>query len=243
MMTAPAQPTLTLTTDTATAGDGITSEAEFALTAEAGSTVTLLADGEVVATATPSLIPGGYTADLSAVLEDGTYQITAVATDLAGNASPAATPVALTLDTAAPANPTLNTVAGDGTVSAAEAADLGAHKAKAFGELSLEKARLLHEAQPALEAPVEAFRRAQEALVEATSRWDDAEVQAAVHDVARRQLLARVERQIALTEVSVLTALPGRRDLVRAVLATDSRRRRRPSPPAEAADVASGNDG
>lgn len=88
-------------------------------TAEAGSSVAVTwgsnsqtaitaADGTWTTTFATSVIPA-----------DGSRPITAIATDVAGNAS-ASTSRAVSVDTSGPAAPTINTVAGDNTITVAE---------------------------------------------------------------------------------------------------------------------------
>ena len=120
--TAPAKPVVSLTSDSGTAGDGISNEAVLGITAEAGSAVVVSIDGVAGPTASATDVSGVYTTDLSDTLEDGTFELTAVATDPAGNSSAVSTPFGLTLDTTAPANPTINAVGTDGEVGAAAAA-------------------------------------------------------------------------------------------------------------------------
>ncbi|HWE36483.1 MAG TPA: Ig-like domain-containing protein, partial [Isosphaeraceae bacterium] len=117
--TAPAAPAATglvLADDSGAVGDGITNVTGPRLTgtAEAGATVKLLIGGAVVGTGTAT--GGTYTIQLAAALADGTYSVTATATDAAGNISPASPSFALTIDTAIPPAPTLAIVAADRAV-------------------------------------------------------------------------------------------------------------------------------
>ena len=50
---------------------------------------------------------GTYTIAVSPALADGTYSVTATATDVAGNVSAASSAFLLTIDTTRPATPTL----------------------------------------------------------------------------------------------------------------------------------------
>ncbi len=101
----PPVPGLLATDDSGVVGDGITNvnQPHIIGTAEAGATVTLWIAGAVVGTGTA---PGGsYTIQLASALADGTYAVTAAATDVAGNASAASAPFTLTIDTTPPAAP------------------------------------------------------------------------------------------------------------------------------------------
>jgi len=87
---------------------------DVSFTTTAGSSGTYSID---LGTATPSSgsLPGGKLGDLS------TTDVSVVASDLAGNASPAATAV-LRVDTSIPPPPTIDAIAGDGAINATEAA-------------------------------------------------------------------------------------------------------------------------
>jgi hypothetical protein len=109
---APAAPTslsLDATTDSGTAGDGITnfSQAKIDGTAEAGSTVTLYDTNgtTVLGTGTANTTTGVFSITTSA-LSVGAHSISAKATDAAGNTGAASTAYAVRVDTAAPAAPT-----------------------------------------------------------------------------------------------------------------------------------------
>ncbi|RPH66714.1 MAG: hypothetical protein EHM83_03300, partial [Burkholderiales bacterium] len=86
---------------------------DVSFTTTAGSSGTYAVD---LGTATPTsgTLPGGKLGDLS------TTDISVVASDLAGNASPAATAV-LQVDTSIPPPPTIDTIAGDDAINATEA--------------------------------------------------------------------------------------------------------------------------
>lgn len=84
-------------------------------TAEASSTLNLFANGNPIGTTTTNGA-GNWTITLSTPLADGTYALTATASDGVGNTSVASTSVALTIDTTAPAAPTItNPADGDAT--------------------------------------------------------------------------------------------------------------------------------
>ncbi len=101
------RPSLLAADDTGVVGDGITSVTRPRLsgTAEAGATVKLWIGGSVVGTGVAT--GGAYTVQLSAALGDGTYSVTATATDAAGNVSAAGPAFVLTIDTTAPAAPSV----------------------------------------------------------------------------------------------------------------------------------------
>ncbi|MGE7419076.1 FG-GAP-like repeat-containing protein, partial [Methylobacterium tarhaniae] len=73
-------------------------------TAEAGSEITILIDGNPIRATTASET-GTFTFELPSALIDGAHTISARATDAAGNTSADATPVGLTVDATAPAAP------------------------------------------------------------------------------------------------------------------------------------------
>ncbi len=108
--------------DSGAVGDGITSFGRPRLTgfAEAGATITLSIAGVVVGTGVAS--DGSYTILLNSALADGTYAVTATATDAAGNIGAVSASSSLTVDTRPPATPATPTLlaaddsgaAGDG---------------------------------------------------------------------------------------------------------------------------------
>jgi hypothetical protein len=103
----PAAPAITgFSNDTGTTDDRITSDNTLTVTgtAEPGSTVTVFFDGIAQGTTTA---PSGTWTFAAAPKRDGTYQIMAAAQDAAGNAGAASDPLDVTIDTAAPAAPTI----------------------------------------------------------------------------------------------------------------------------------------
>jgi hypothetical protein len=109
--TVPAAPTglsLDPTTDGGTLGDGITKfvQVEIDGTAEPGSTVMLYDTNgiTVIGTGTASAGTGAFSITTS-TLSSGAHSITAKATDTAGNVGVASAAYAVTIDTAAPAQP------------------------------------------------------------------------------------------------------------------------------------------
>ncbi|MCU0697523.1 MAG: Ig-like domain-containing protein [Myxococcaceae bacterium] len=84
-------------------------------TAEPGATVTVRVDGMVVGTATADAM-GTFTFTVPMALPEGSRSVTATATDAAMNVSPASSPVTLTVDTRAPAAPSIVSPADGSTV-------------------------------------------------------------------------------------------------------------------------------
>ncbi|MDJ1169904.1 Ig-like domain-containing protein [Roseofilum sp. BLCC_M154] len=107
--TAPSTPTTSsITTDTGTSSsDGVTSDSTlvFAGTAEANSTIEVFINGSSIGTTTADGF-GSWSFDhTGTTLADGNYNLTAVATDSAGNVGSASSAFAITVDTIAPAAP------------------------------------------------------------------------------------------------------------------------------------------
>jgi hypothetical protein len=118
---APTGLALDTTTDSGTKGDGITnfSQAKIDGTAAPGSTVTLYDSNgtTVLGTGVANATTGTFSITTSA-LSNGTHNVTAKASDGAGNVSAASAAYALTIDTTAPAAPTglsLDTTTDSGT--------------------------------------------------------------------------------------------------------------------------------
>lgn len=123
--TAPVKPVVaSITEDTGVAGDGITSDnlLTMAGTAEADVSVEVFLDGTSIGT-TMADGTGNWTLGHNTALNDGSYAITASATDLSGNNSGLSDPLAITVDSTAPAKPLVAAVtddtgvAGDGVTS------------------------------------------------------------------------------------------------------------------------------
>ncbi len=111
---APVAPAITsFSNDSGVAGDHVTNDNTLSLTgtAEAGATVkvydgaTLL--GSAVATA------AGAWSFTTAALADGAHNLTATATDVAGNTGPASSALAVTIDTGAPVAPAITSFSND----------------------------------------------------------------------------------------------------------------------------------
>lgn len=81
-------------------------------TAEAGATVTVLANGVSIGTAQADQA-GSWSFSPAVALAEGTYALTARATDAAGNQGPASTGFTITVDTTAPAVPTIASITDD----------------------------------------------------------------------------------------------------------------------------------
>ena len=115
---APVTPAIaSFSTDSGTAGDGITNDNTLTLTgsAEANATVKVY-DGATLLAAPPptAAAPGAIT---TAALTNGAHSLTATATDVAGNTSAASTALSVTIDTAAPVVPSIASYSTDsGTV-------------------------------------------------------------------------------------------------------------------------------
>ncbi|MCT4610093.1 MAG: Ig-like domain-containing protein, partial [Pelagimonas sp.] len=112
---APAAPSVTgITSDTGTSGDGITADNTLTYngTAQANTSVALFMDGTPLGTVQANG-SGHWSFSAPSTLTDGTYTITAQATDLAGNTSAISTGFPLTVDTAAPAAPIITGVTQD----------------------------------------------------------------------------------------------------------------------------------
>lgn len=104
---APSRPDLLAVSDTGSSStDNITSinTPTFNGTAEANAVITLMDDAGVIGTTTAV---GGAWSIKTVPLADGVHNITATATDLAGNVSGVRTPLPVTIDTAPPAAPAL----------------------------------------------------------------------------------------------------------------------------------------
>ncbi|WP_162619508.1 Ig-like domain-containing protein [Salinicola peritrichatus] len=128
-LTDPAAPVIASATDdvapTGTLADGdTTNDATPTLTgtAEANATVAILVNGTQIGT-TDADGDGNWTfsVDDADALPDGDVAFTATSTDTAGNVSPASNTFTLTVDTAAPATPTIDPTNGDAITGTAEA--------------------------------------------------------------------------------------------------------------------------
>lgn len=101
--------------DSGIAGDGITTNSQliFSGTAEPDLPVAVYLDGVLLGTVQADGA-GDWTYDHSAVaLADGTYQITAIVSDAAGNAAAESAPLTVVVDSALPAAPVVTTFAAD----------------------------------------------------------------------------------------------------------------------------------
>lgn len=84
---------------------------EFSGTADANATLTLSDNGVVIGT-TQADAAGNWTFTPTTALADGAHSVTVTATDLVGNTGPASTAFTFTVDTAAPALPTIDPTNG-----------------------------------------------------------------------------------------------------------------------------------
>ncbi len=103
---APSAPAMDAADDSgASNSDGVTNDSQprFTGTALVGSTVALFANGVQVGSVEAT--DGTYDITPETPLADGSYNITAVSTDLAGNVGDASSATPITIDTAAPAQP------------------------------------------------------------------------------------------------------------------------------------------
>jgi len=125
---APAAPAITTVVDDVdpvsaplTSGDS-TNDATPTIsgTAEANSTIQVFNGTTLIGTATADGT-GNWTFSPTTPLADGSYSLTAVATDAAGNISPASGAFDFTVDTAAPAAPVITTANGGTIAGTAEA--------------------------------------------------------------------------------------------------------------------------
>ncbi|NBU76927.1 MAG: hemagglutinin, partial [Planctomycetes bacterium] len=111
---APAAPQVgSVSVDTATPGDRITSDNTLTVTgtAEAGSTVKVYDNGVLVGTAVADA-SGNYSVTTN-VLADGQHPLSVTSTDVAGNESAPTSIGTWTIDTLAPAAPVINSVGTD----------------------------------------------------------------------------------------------------------------------------------
>lgn len=118
---APAAPVIaSVATDTgSSSSDGITSDDTITLTgtAEAGSVITISDGGTDIGTTTVD--GSGNWSFTTGDLADAAHSLTATATDAAGNESASSNTIAVTIDTAAPAAPTIDATISDDTGSSA----------------------------------------------------------------------------------------------------------------------------
>ena len=112
--TAPDAPSIfSFETDTGAIDDQITSNTTptFTINAEHGASIEVFQDGVSVGHAVEGDEPGTFTFS-SAALDDGVYDFTAVATDVAGNVSTTSDAFEVTIDHTAPDAPVIDSVAG-----------------------------------------------------------------------------------------------------------------------------------
>ena len=109
---APSSPLLASSDDSGVQGDGITNVTSPQLigTAPANTSIMLVSNGVTIGTGSAGA-SGTYAIRPSRAFASGTYTITAIATDIAGNISSASSPYSLTVITTAPAAPSNLTLA------------------------------------------------------------------------------------------------------------------------------------
>uniref|UniRef100_UPI0031378513 beta strand repeat-containing protein n=1 Tax=Synechococcus sp. UW140 TaxID=368503 RepID=UPI0031378513 len=118
---APAAPTITSITDDAApitgtiAPGGFTNDTSLLLTgsAEAASSVSIYNGSELLGTTTADNTTGAWSYSATGLSGGNTYVFNATATDAAGNISPASTNYSVSVDTAAPAAPTITSITDD----------------------------------------------------------------------------------------------------------------------------------
>jgi hypothetical protein len=103
-----------------------------------------------------------------------------------------------------------------GGVAAKDAQQMGPDKAGPWGDKLLEKVKALGNA--VLDALAALLLPAQQTLLAKDKERDAAEVKLAGHSVERVKWVQKVQHAVDAAEVEILTAHPGRKDLVRAVL-------------------------
>ena len=115
---APVAPSIaSFSTDSGTAGDGITNDNTLTLTgsAEANATVKVYDGATLLGSATAN--GSGTWSYTTAALTNGAHSLTATATDVAGNTSAASSALSVTIDTTAPVTPAIAAFSTDsGTV-------------------------------------------------------------------------------------------------------------------------------
>ena len=114
--TKPSVPSLPVAAGSVAAGTGNLSanaKPTFSGTAEAGSTVAVLVDGAVAGRAVADA-SGAWSVSVANALTDGTHRVQVQATDRAGNVGDLSAATVLTIDTTAPAAPTVTQVDSTG---------------------------------------------------------------------------------------------------------------------------------
>src|SRR6185312_3497055 len=115
---APVVPTIaSFSTDSGTAGDGITNDNTLTLTGSAEANATVKVYDGVTLLGSVTADAGGNWSYTTAALTNGGHSLTATATDVAGNTSAASSALSVTIDAAAPVAPSLAAYSTDsGTV-------------------------------------------------------------------------------------------------------------------------------
>lgn len=119
--TAPLAPLLvSVTNDTGIVSDGITADNQLQIngTSEANATLEVFIDSVSIGT-TAANAAGSWTFDHTSItLGDGSYVITAQASDLSGNVSPVSTSLNIMVDTTAPSAPVVTDISDDTAIAA-----------------------------------------------------------------------------------------------------------------------------
>ena len=114
--TFPAAPTVTaISDDTATAGDGITSDNTLFIsgTAEANASVQVFIDGSSIGTTSADGVGNWSYNHTATPIVDGSYTLTAQATDSAGNNSAVSSGFSITIDSNVPSAPAITAISDD----------------------------------------------------------------------------------------------------------------------------------
>lgn len=119
-----------------------------------------------------------------------------------------------------------------GRIDAKRAKDFGPAKAVVVGQTVVKDGRRLTEFD--LTNELTALEAATQELLASKQRWDDADDALFEPRRAKKRLIGRLNELIAVTEAGILTAFPGRNDIVTAILQPWFERRR---PKGSAPDV------
>lgn len=104
-----------------------------------------------------------------------------------------------------------------GRVDAKRARSFGAAKSQVVGVSVVKDGRRLEQAE-AMATELDALEAATAALSASKAAYDEADDKLFVHRQAKKKLVGRLNEAIAVAEAGILTAFPGRGDLVSAIL-------------------------
>ncbi|NUN16270.1 MAG: hypothetical protein HUU55_21800 [Myxococcales bacterium] len=107
-----------------------------------------------------------------------------------------------------------------GTVKSKDARQMGPAKAATFGKYTVARGEGL--AHPELEALLDELKTLSDELIEADTSRDEADIELARFRQTHKKLARSIEQEVAETEIAILTAAKGRRDLVRLILSPTS---------------------